>query len=117
MDRQGVGTVCLALPGATLDHPFGHDHDTYKVGGKMFAMVGGEGGVSFKVSDIAYEVLTESGHARPAPYMARAKWVHLDHPTDWPDDELADHLQTAHAIIVAKLTRKARADLGLNQPQ
>ena len=53
MDRQGVGKVCLALPGATLDHPFGHDHDTYKVGGKMFAMVGGEGGVSFKVSDIA----------------------------------------------------------------
>ena len=40
MDRAGVGRVCLALPAATLDHPFGDDHDTYKVGGKMFAMVG-----------------------------------------------------------------------------
>ena len=40
-------------------------------------MVGATGGVSFKVSDIAYEVLTESGQARPAPYMARAKWVNL----------------------------------------
>ncbi|WP_339931880.1 MmcQ/YjbR family DNA-binding protein [uncultured Brevundimonas sp.] len=113
MDRAGVGRVCLALKAATLDHPFGDDHDAYKVGGKMFAMVGGKGGVSFKVSDIAYEVLTETGHARPAPYLAKAKWVHLDDPADWPDDELADHLRTAHALIVAKLTKKARAELGL----
>ena len=53
MDREGVGRVCLALPGATLDHPFGDDHDVYKVGGKMFAVFWGMGGVSFKVSDIA----------------------------------------------------------------
>ena len=105
MDRAGVGRVCLALPAATLDHPFGDDHDTYKVGGT--------GGVSFKVSDIAYAVLTESGHARPAPYMARAKWVNLPRIDDWPDDELADHLAIAHGIIAAKLTRKVRAALGL----
>ena len=113
MDRAGVGRVCLALPAATLDHPFGDDHDTYKVGGRMFAMVGGQGGLSFKVSDIAYAVLTETGHARPAPYLARARWVNLPRIDDWPDDELADHLAIAHGIIAAKLTRKARAALGL----
>ena len=67
MDREGVGEVCLALPGVTLDHPFGDDHDAYKVGGKMFALVGGMGALSFKVSDIAFEVLTGEGRARPAP--------------------------------------------------
>ncbi len=113
MDRAGVGKVCLALPGATLDHPFGDHHDAYRVGGKMFAMVGEMGGVSFKVSDIAYEVLTESGRARPAPYLARAKWVNLECIDDWPDDELAEHLVIAHGIIAAKLTKKARAALGL----
>lgn len=113
MDRDGVGKVCLAFPGATLDHPFGDDHDAYRVGGKMFAMIGGMGGLSFKVSDIAYEVLTETGRAAPAPYLARARWVHLADPADWPDDELADHLASAHAIIAAKLTKMARAGLGL----
>ena len=113
MDRQGVGRICLALPSATLDHAFGDDHDVYRVGGKMFAMVGAMGGLSFKVSDIAYEVLTETGRARPAPYLARAKWVHLDDPGDWPQADLADHLAGAHAIVAAKLTQKARADLGL----
>ena len=113
MDRAEVGKVCLALPGATLDHPFGDHHDAYRIGGKMFAMVGEMGGISFKVSDIAYEVLTEDGRARPAPYMARNKWVNLPRIDDWPDDELAEHLAIAHSIVAAKLTRKARAALGL----
>jgi predicted DNA-binding protein (MmcQ/YjbR family) len=113
MDRAGVGRVCLALPGATLDHPFGEHHDAYRVAGKMFVMVGEQGGVSFKVSDIAYEVLTESGHARPAPYLARNKWVNLPRIDDWPDDELAEHMTTAHGIVAAKLTKKVRAELGL----
>jgi len=113
MDRHGVGRVCLALPAATLDHPFGDDHDAYKVGGKMFCMVGGSGSISFKVSDIAYEVLTESGRARPAPYMARNKWVNLAQIDDWADDELAEHLAIAHGIVAGKLTKKVRAALGL----
>ncbi|WP_420478888.1 MmcQ/YjbR family DNA-binding protein [Brevundimonas sp. FT23028] len=113
MDRAGIGKVCLALPGATLDHPFGDDHDAYRVGGKMFVIVGGEGGVSFKVSDIAWEVLTEEGRARPAPYLARAKWVNLPDPSAWPADELAAHFAIAHSLIAAKLTRKLRAELGL----
>ncbi len=113
MDRQGIGKVCLALPAATLDHPFGDHHDAYRVGGKMFVMVGQEGGVSFKVSDIAYEILTETGKARPAPYLARAKWVNLPDPDAWDDEDLAEHFAIAHRIVAAKLTRKARAELGL----
>ena len=113
MDRAGVGKVCLALPGATLDHPFGEHHDAYRVGGKMFVMVGERGGISFKVSDIAYEVLTETGRARPAPYLARNKWVNRPRIDDWPDDELAEHMAIAHGIVAAKLTRKQRAALGL----
>ncbi len=113
MDRAAIGKACLALPGVTLDHPFGDHHDAYRIGGKMFVMVGEEGGVSFKVSDIAYEILTETGKARPAPYLARAKWVNLPDPAAWDDDELVEHFAIGHRIVAAKLTKKARAELGL----
>lgn len=112
MDREGVGTVCLALPAATLDHPLGAYHDAYRVAGKMFAMAGELGGISFKVSEIAFEAPAKSGHARPAPYMARNKWVNLPRIDDWPDDELAEHLAIVHGIVAARLTRKARTALG-----
>jgi predicted DNA-binding protein (MmcQ/YjbR family) len=113
MDRKAIRRRCLALKAATMDHPWGDDHDAFKVGGKMFALIGSMGGVSFKASEIAFEVLTETGRARPAPYMARAKWVHVDDPDDWPDDDLADHLEAAHELVAAKLTKAARKELGL----
>ncbi len=113
MTRDRIGAVCLALPAAAIDHPFGDEHDVFKVGGKMFAMVWGDGGLSFKVNDVAFEMLTETGRARPAPYLARAKWVHLDDPADLPDEDLAAYLTAAHVIVAAKLNRKARAELGL----
>ena len=113
MDRAQIGQHCLTLPAVTLDHAFGPGHDVYRVGGKMFAMVGVAGGLSFKATDIAYEVLTETGRAEPAPYLARAKWVHLADPDIWEPDDLADHLTTAHAIISARLTRKIRTSLEL----
>jgi len=113
MDRDQVDAFCLSLPATTLDHPFDPSHNAFRVGGKMFAITGADGKLSFKVSDIAYEVLTDGGMARPAPYMARAKWVQVDLPCDWEEAELKDHLGAAHAIIAAKLTKKARAELGL----
>ena len=113
IDRAEVGRICLALPGATLDHPWDEGHDAYKVGAKMFAVVGAMGGLSFKASEIAFEVLVEQGRAIPAPYMGHNRWLQVHLPCDWPDDELADALRNAHAIIAAKLPKKTQAALGL----
>jgi len=110
---EDFDAACRALPAVTMDVQWGADH-VYKVGGKMFAVLGpSEHGVSLKVSDIAYEALVESGVARPAPYMARAKWVRFDSLADMDDAEAADWLANAHAMVAAKLTRTARRALGL----
>lgn len=115
MSPEAFEAACLALPGATLSIQWGDDH-VYKVGGKMFAVMGGAvggDGASFKVSDVAFEVLTESGRAIPAPYLARARWVRFADLSVLDDAEVRDWLKTAHGLIAAKLTRKARAELGL----
>ncbi|MBI1406266.1 MAG: MmcQ/YjbR family DNA-binding protein [Caulobacter sp.] len=114
MSPEAFDAACRALPAVTMDVQWGDDH-VYKVGGKMFAVTGpgGRGGVSLRVSDIAFEALTQTGRAIPAPYLARARWVKFEDLTALDDAEVEDWLAAAHRLVAAKLTRKARAGLGL----
>ncbi len=113
MTGDDFDAAARALPGATMEVLWGADH-VYKVGGKMFAATGpGAKSFSCKVSDISFEMLTESGRARPAPYAARHKWVLFEDLAALPDAEVADWLKDAHALVAARLTLKARRALGL----
>lgn len=113
MTRAELDAACRALPGVTMDIQWGDDH-VYKVGGRMFlATSPSAGGCSLKVSDIAYAVLTETGRAVPAPYLARARWVRFTDLADAEASEMAELIANAHALVAAKLTRKQRAELGL----
>jgi len=108
-----IEQFCLSLPGVTVTVQWGDDH-VYKVGGKMFAVAGGAAlGLSFKASDMAFELLPEQGIARPAPYLARAKWLQVTDAEALGADDLQGYLQQAHGLVASKLTRKARAELGL----
>jgi predicted DNA-binding protein (MmcQ/YjbR family) len=104
--------TALGLPAATKVVQWGGS-DVYKVGGRIFAIRGLGGAFSLKVSDIAYAALTESGAARPAPYLARAKWVAFDDLEGQATEEVAGWLETAHGLVAAKLTRAERKALGL----
>jgi predicted DNA-binding protein (MmcQ/YjbR family) len=112
MTREEVDAVALSLPAASKVVQWGGS-DVYKVGGKVFAICGLGGGLSFKVTDIGFAVLTEAGGpGRQAPYCAKGQWVVVD--LDGLDgEEVRGWLATAHSLIAGKLTRKLRAELGL----
>ena len=113
MTRDELHAAAMALPGATMDIKWGQDH-CYCVGGKMFcATDGAYSNLSFKATDIAFEALTETGRGRPAPYMARAKWVMLDDLVAQDAGEVADWVRTAHELVAARLTKKQRTELGI----
>ena len=113
MTPAALDKAAQALPGSELSIKWGDDR-CYVVGGKMFAATDGAvTSLSVKMSDIAFEVLTETGRARPAPYAARFKWVMFDDLSALDDAEVKDWLATAHGLVAAKLPKKARTDLGL----
>ncbi len=85
-----------------------------KVGGKVFALAGDRGGVTLKVSDIAFAGLTEIDGIDQAPYFARGGWVRIAPGAEFSDADLADYLREAHRLISAKLTLKLRHELGLD---
>jgi predicted DNA-binding protein (MmcQ/YjbR family) len=112
MTREEIEAIAFALPAVTKVVQWG-DSNVYKVGGKVFAMCHPAGGLSFKVSDIGFAVLTEpGGPGRQAPYCAKGQWVAVDIEDLDPEDASA-WIATAHSLISAKLTKKLKAELGL----
>jgi predicted DNA-binding protein (MmcQ/YjbR family) len=100
----------LSLPGTECVEQWGDDQ-VYKVAGKMFAATDKAcTKISFKCSDEAFHVLTESGAAEPAPYLARAKWVRVTSGS-MPDTELRKRISLAYGIVRASLTGKVQASL------
>ena len=111
-NNPALDTFCRSLPAATMSLQWG-EHQVYKVGGKMFAVVTERGTASFKANDVAFEMLVETGQARPSPYMARAQWLYVDDIKQFPPAELRQYIAASHALVVKKLTKKAQRELGL----
>ncbi|MCU0730092.1 MAG: MmcQ/YjbR family DNA-binding protein [Hyphomonas sp.] len=110
MTRAAFRKHALSLPGAECVEQWGDDQ-VYKIAGKMFAVTDAAfTKISFKCSDEAFHVLTESGAADPAPYLARAKWVRVT-PGSLPDAELRQRITQAYAIVRSGLTKKVQAGL------
>lgn len=113
MTRIGFEAFILTLPKATLVRQW-RDDSVAKIGGKVFALLDRDPGeVWLKVSDMAYELLTELDGVRPAPYFARAGWVAIGAESPLSENEVEAYIREAHRIVAGKLTRKVRVELGL----
>ena len=111
MTRAGIEAIAMALPAVTKVVQWGGS-DVYKVGGKVFAICGLDGGLSFKVTEVGFVALTEGGPARQAPYLHKGTWVAIE--LDAAEGaHIADWLANAHALIAAKLPKARKLELGL----
>lgn len=110
--RAGFAACVTGLPAVTLVEQW--EALVAKVGGKVFALAGNGGGITFKVSEIAYAGLTGIAGIEQAPYFARGSWVRVGPEAEFTDDDLALYLREAHRLIAGKLTRKLRTELGLD---
>ena len=93
-------------------------HSVWKVAGKLFAMARERDGyfqVTFKTSDIAYEVLRQEPGLRPAPYLASRgmKWIQHYGEPGLDDDNLRIHIEASCHMAIKRLTKKKCAELGL----
>ncbi|MBL4756270.1 MAG: MmcQ/YjbR family DNA-binding protein [Rhizobiales bacterium] len=93
--------------------------DVWKIGAKVFAIAGwlegDELGVTFKVSELSFEILKEQPGCRPAPYLASRgmKWIQRTGTETLSDAELCDYLRQSYAIVGRGLTKKLQRELGL----
>jgi predicted DNA-binding protein (MmcQ/YjbR family) len=115
MNREAFNAFCATLPQSTHVVQWG-GADVWKVGGKVFAIAGWLEdiglSVSFKVTPIGYEILSDAEGCQPAPYLASRgmKWIQA---RGIADDDLVNHVRGSYDLIVAALPKKTRRELGL----
>ena len=117
MTRAEFDRFCRALPKTTHVVQWG-GASVWKIGGKIFAVSNnwgpGDGPkISFKCSEMSYDLLRQQEGIVPAPYLARAKWVQVDAAGSLGDKDLKAYIETAYRLIARKLTKAKKAELGL----
>ena len=116
MTPKQIDSFCGTLPAAARTVQW-EGVVVFKVGGKMFCLIAPRdhsvGRICFKCPPEHYEALSRSPGFRPAPYLARAKWVALDDPRTLTAAETRAYIKRAHAVIAAALPKKKQAALGL----
>ncbi len=116
MTRQDYDAFCASLPHATHVVQWG-DASVWKVGGKVFAIGGWsdslEFAVTFKCSETSFVLLKEMPGLRPAPYLASRglTWVQRVDDRSLDDEGLKDYVTRSHALVFAKLPKKAQSAL------
>jgi predicted DNA-binding protein (MmcQ/YjbR family) len=68
--------------------------------------------LSLKCSPERFAELAERPWAAPAPYLARAHWIALEHPGTLPAKEVEDLIRSVHAIVFRNLPKNTRTAMG-----
>lgn len=115
---------CASLSHSSHVVQWGGAH-VWKVGrtethpGKVFAIGGWSDGtefaITFKVSPLSFELLSEQPGLRPAPYLASRgmKWIQRVTADSMDDAALRDYLVESHRLVALGLSAKLRRELGL----
>ncbi len=109
-------TFALALPHTTVVKQWG-DCLVFKVAGKMFLLLALDGdtvdGVIFKCTPEEFDDLVDLDGITQAPYCAKRHWVRVGDLAALPPADLDRRIRRSYDLVVAKLTKKLRTQLGL----
>ena len=117
MTRDEFNAFCGSLPATSHVVQWGNS-DVWKVGPNVFAVCGWADeapAFTFKVGDIAWEVLRDAPGIRPAPYLASRgmKWLQHYAEPGLSDAQLKAHLRASYDLVAAGISKKNRAELGI----
>ena len=120
MTNTDFNLFCSTLPATAHVVQWRGSH-VWKVGHKVFAIGVWNNkkypGITFKVTETAYELLSNELGCRPAPYLASRgmKWIQNYGKPGLCDSDLKLYLAKSHHLVSLGLTKKKRKALGLFQ--
>jgi predicted DNA-binding protein (MmcQ/YjbR family) len=113
MNIEDIRNICLSFPHVTHDIKWGNDL-VFSIGAKMFCVAGlnqAPTSASFKVTDEEFEEMAARPYFRPAPYIAKYRWVLIDDITKMRKKDWEHYLKQSYGLVRDKLPAKLRKQL------
>lgn len=113
MNVDSLRSLCTSLPHVTEDIKWGNDL-CFSIGGKMFCVTGMSIPlmVSFKVSDEEFDELNNLPGIKPAPYVARYKWILIEDESVLSKTKWEFYNRQSYTLVKSKLPKKLLTQLG-----
>ena len=116
MNIEAFRIYCLAKKGVTESFPFDEETLVFKVMGKMFALTGLEynpARANLKCDPERSVELREEydGLIYPGYHMSKLHWNTIELERNLPESLIRELIDHSYDLVVAKLTRKVRAQL------
>jgi predicted DNA-binding protein (MmcQ/YjbR family) len=115
MNIEELQKICKALPHVTEDIKW-HNDLCFCIGGKMFCVVGlnqSPTSASFKVLEDEFEEMSTREGIKPAPYVAKYKWVLVEDINTLSIKEWQHFTAQSYTLVKNKLAPKIKAALDL----
>ncbi|MBA2613027.1 MAG: MmcQ/YjbR family DNA-binding protein [Bacteroidetes bacterium] len=115
MTIEDLQTICKKLKGVTEDIKW-DDHLCFNVGEKMFLVTSPDTiphSATFKVKDEDFDEYCSKKGFKPAPYLAKHKWVYLDDIKRLSKKQWENAIKTSYELIGSKLPVKLKKEFGL----
>jgi len=119
MEKEMIHAHCLQLQGTIYDYKEEWQVDRYHIGGKMYAMIGGNATgkpvLTLKCEPARAEELRESFVSIiPGYYMNKTHWnsIYMD-AEDVPMDLVENLIKHSYELVFSKLTKKVQQEIQL----
>ncbi len=115
MDIEEIQVICRALPCVTEAIKWEHNL-VFSLGTTMFCIISLDQhpiNASFKVTDEAFEEMCHWPGFKPAPYLAKYKWVCIEDINKMKKADWQIYLHQSYELVKDKLTDKIKKQLGL----
>lgn len=115
MDLEKLRDFALSLKGADESMPFGDDALVFKVGGRMFLLIGLQPPFRFTVKGTPENVLRYLEEypeiIHPGYYMNKKHWVSVDLEKNLEADFIKKLVTDSRKLVVQKLPKKQQTGL------
>jgi len=112
MTPRALRKLCLSMPGAGEEYPFGPETSVFKVGGKIFAITNLEGRpleVSVKCEpELAVQLRHTYEAIRPGYHLAKRHWNTVTLDGSLEDRMVRDMVEDSYDLVVDGLPQAKR---------